>query len=204
MKKLEIYAGQRFGKLSVLKEVEPGMYPRRFLCLCDCGRETVVRLGDLRSGSSKSCGCLARSHGCSSKDSPYFKLHQAWGSMIGRARGTIHKRNPHYFHVTVCDEWLSFENFKKWSIDNGWKVGLTLDRKNNSEGYCPENCRWTTCRVQTLNRDYTLTYNGEPLVCLYERECDAGISYKTFRYRVRSLGWGVQRALHEKPRKKLG
>lgn len=57
--------GQRFGKLVVLKEVEPyfpSTYPkgrkcRRWLCKCDCGNEKAIIQSSLRTGNTKSCGC---------------------------------------------------------------------------------------------------------------------------------------------------
>lgn len=54
--------GERFGRLVVVSEVEPIIYRgnklRRFLCRCDCGNETEVRLSSLISGMTSSCGCL--------------------------------------------------------------------------------------------------------------------------------------------------
>ncbi|MFD1268101.1 hypothetical protein [Paenibacillus motobuensis] len=52
--------GQRYGRLTVLKEVEPRGYVRVFLCRCDCGNEKEITMPQLRSGKAKSCGCLNR------------------------------------------------------------------------------------------------------------------------------------------------
>ena len=55
--------GDRYGQLTVLREGEPIVKPgqnrkiRQWVCVCDCGNETVVRHGNLRGGSTKSCGC---------------------------------------------------------------------------------------------------------------------------------------------------
>lgn len=54
--------GRRYGKLLVIKEVEPYISPsgRRytsFLCKCDCGNNSIVRSDNLRSNNTKSCGC---------------------------------------------------------------------------------------------------------------------------------------------------
>lgn len=60
--KLDVPVGARYGRLTVIKEVEKIVYPkggtaRNFLCLCDCGTKLEVRLGQLTSGGTKSCGC---------------------------------------------------------------------------------------------------------------------------------------------------
>lgn len=56
-KKLDL-TGQRFGKLTVISPVENVNGRTAWKCRCDCGRETVVKTYHLRSGHTKSCGCL--------------------------------------------------------------------------------------------------------------------------------------------------
>lgn len=62
-RKLMDLTGDRYGQLTVLREGDPIVKPgqnrrvRQWVCVCDCGNETVVRHGNLRSGSIKSCGC---------------------------------------------------------------------------------------------------------------------------------------------------
>ena len=65
MKKLDVPAGSKFGRYTVIKEVAAEITPkgkckRMFLCKCECGREVKVRLENLRSGNSKSCGCYGK------------------------------------------------------------------------------------------------------------------------------------------------
>ena len=57
-KKLDL-TGQRYGKLTVLGPVENMGGRTAWLCRCDCGRETAVLTRRLRSGHTRSCGCLA-------------------------------------------------------------------------------------------------------------------------------------------------
>jgi hypothetical protein len=58
--KLHIKCGDTFGDLRIVSEAAPVFYKgkskRRYTCICRCGRETTVPLGDLRSGASPSCG----------------------------------------------------------------------------------------------------------------------------------------------------
>jgi len=52
--------GQKYGRLTVLKEVEKKGNKRRFLCRCDCGNTTIVPMSSLRNSSVQSCGCLKK------------------------------------------------------------------------------------------------------------------------------------------------
>lgn len=57
--------------------------------------------------------------------------------------------------ITVCDEWLtSVDEFVKWSLANGYRPGLSIDRINNRDGYSPSNCRWATVSQQQINKRY--------------------------------------------------
>lgn len=50
--------GERFGQLLVESTYYDEKDHRRAICLCDCGKHTDVRVGDLFSGMTRSCGCL--------------------------------------------------------------------------------------------------------------------------------------------------
>lgn len=53
--------GEKFNRLTVLEFSKKGNRGRTYWkCICDCGNITVVSTDDLRSGHSKSCGCLQR------------------------------------------------------------------------------------------------------------------------------------------------
>jgi hypothetical protein len=53
--------GQRYGSLSVIREVQKaGADGRRYgaaLCRCDCGKHVTPRISSLQSGDAQSCGC---------------------------------------------------------------------------------------------------------------------------------------------------
>lgn len=52
--------GKRFGRLVVLSEDDysNGVRNRMAICQCDCGKVVTKRINDLRSGMTRSCGCL--------------------------------------------------------------------------------------------------------------------------------------------------
>lgn len=61
MKKIDL-TGVRFGRLEVVSEVESVGKHKRWKCRCDCGNEVVVMGDHLKSGATKSCGCLSNKH----------------------------------------------------------------------------------------------------------------------------------------------
>lgn len=52
-------AGQKFNSLSVLERADNDRWGcTQFLCECDCGTQTIVKSSKLKSGHTKTCGCL--------------------------------------------------------------------------------------------------------------------------------------------------
>ena len=63
-KRLDL-SGQRFGRLIAIRpdqtHVKPsGKIVTTWVCRCDCGNEIIVSTSNLRSGNTKSCGCLQK------------------------------------------------------------------------------------------------------------------------------------------------
>jgi hypothetical protein len=96
----------------------------------------------------------------------------------------------------VCKEWDNYDVFRKWSLDNGYKHGLTLDRIDTNGDYTPENCRWETWKTQQNNRrnNHYITYNGITHTMKEWSEI-IGINYSTLRNRINQYGWSIGRAL---------
>ena len=185
--------GKRFGHLKVIEldHVDPKTRGTWWKCRCDCGNTTIVRRGSLSSGDTISCGCyhkehthdFAKTHGLT-----YNPLYTVWRGMIQRCTNQNASNYERYGGrgIDVCDEWRhNPENFCEWALSNGYKSGLTLDRKNNNLGYYPENCRWTTRKVQQNNtrRNRMFTYNGQThSVAEWSRILN--VNAETLRYRI--------------------
>ena len=77
--------------------------------------------------------------------------------MKKRCENDNHKSYRYYGGkgITVCQEWAeSFAVFKGWALANGYADNLTIDRKDSSKGYCPDNCQWITAVENTRKADY--------------------------------------------------
>ena len=74
--------------------------------------------------------------------------------MLNRCYNPENKQYPRYGGrgILVCEEWGTYEAFYDWAKSSGWKPELQIDRCDNDKGYCPENCRFVTCRQNNRNR----------------------------------------------------
>lgn len=194
--------GQRFERLVVLGYSHfSASMGRMWKCECNCGNVTVVSGRNLRSGTSKSCGCY-RKEVASKKASIHnmkgTRIYSIWQCMKRRC---YDKNGDHFLYyggrgITVCDEWVdNFVSFYEWAMSNGYNNLLTIDRKDVNGNYEPSNCRWVSQVVQQRNRtnNKMINYNGQTM-CLAEWSEKTGLSSKTIQFRL-SRGWPVERAL---------
>lgn len=199
--------GRRYGRLTVLGRSGAKEKNSTWRCRCECGNECVVQYGNLKSGHTKSCGCLSReksagrllTHGMKQS-----QLYKAWAGMKNRCNNQRSKDWPDYGGrgIEVCPEWRdSFEAFRDWALANGYQDDLTIERKDVNGNYCPENCKWATAEEQANNKrsNRMATYNGKTqTMAMWSRE--VGIPADTLIARL-NRGWTVEKALEEPVRK---
>lgn len=134
--------------------------------------------------------CIFYKHGHSQEP-----LYDVYIQMVARCHNPKHKSFPAYGArgITVCEEWRNDRlKFIEWSLSNGYKKGLSIDRINNDKGYSPENCRWTDRRTQQNNtrKNLLIKANGETHT-LSEWARIRGLSKGTIKHRL-DLGWDFE------------
>lgn len=192
------FVGQRFGRLTVLSDLESHRQPngdirRRGQCRCDCGATVSIPYHALTAGTIKSCGCLKSelaskrltTHGETRRNliSAEYTAHQ---SMIARCENPKHKSFKDYGGrgIAICPRWRHGENgisgFECFLVDMGRKPSPahSIERDRVNEDYSPDNCRWATKREQMRNMrsNRLVLCDGErvPLVVACER---SGVNY---------------------------
>lgn len=189
---------EKYGLILVLSEDKTRCQDSRYRywrCLCECGNEVIVRQDHLRTGNTKSCGCLKNTKKYSQQ---VAKVHKAWVNMKSRCYSEKSEYYKHYGGrgIKVCDRWLeSFENFYEDMGDKPSK-DHSLDRIDNDGDYCPENCRWATWEEQANNRSNNRTVNikgKSKTLAEWCREYD--IDQRLVSSRVSGLGWSYEDAL---------
>ena len=199
--------GQRFGKLTVIERADDYVTPSGYKkimwkCVCDCGNTVITSRGNLRSGHTRSCGCLWEetvvTHGKRNS-----RLYYIWAGIKQRCYNKNCDRYKWYgaLGVNMCSEWKdNFYAFYEWSIKSGYDENAeygecTLDRIDPTGDYSPENCRWASLFEQSINKRIKTkqaVYKGvEKPLSMWCKEL--GLDSHLVANRL-SLGWSVEDA----------
>lgn len=162
--------GKKFGRLTVIRRLKPEEVETRqynWLCQCECGNFVKASANKLKTGHTKSCGCLrdefsigdkTRTHGLRHST----RLYHIYATMKQRCNNPNNSQYKNYGGrgIKVCDEWNDkngFKAFYDWAISAGFDESKpwqeqTIDRIDVNGNYEPSNCRWVTNLEQQRNK----------------------------------------------------
>ncbi len=172
MRRIDL-TGQRFGKLTAHTPL--GGNVSSWLCLCDCGNQTVVAAGDLKKKPGKSttsCGCRRR-RSCGKVSKERYKIIH--GHTIGGVETPVYslcqkagaraRKSGIPFTISINDIYIPErcpilgmplishrgESRKYWSDDSP-----TIDRIIPILGYIPSNIWVISYRANKIKSDASL------------------------------------------------
>ncbi len=199
--------GKKYGMLTVISKHGKSPSGIRWNCVCDCGKRTIATGNPLKSGITKSCGCIkavriygrgnnnATTHGLS-----YSSSYRTHAGMMDRCYKStcISFKNYGGRGITVCDRWHNLSSFIE---DMGERPnGYSIERIDNDGNYTPENCKWATAKEQANNRrpKKSITYGGVTRTYLAWSLHLGGEGTLVFTRLKR--GWSEERAVSTKAR----
>lgn len=206
--------GKKYGRLLIIEFLykKPNQnkagYKYYYLCQCDCGETTIAERYSI--GKTKnSCGCLhkeqiiqrnkqsAKYNGDSNQ---YTRLFSIWSKIKYRCLNTKSSNYSNYGGrgITICQEWLYWENFKTWALTHGYSDLLSIDRIDVNDDYKPTNCRWVDDITQANNKrnnKYITINNETKTLAEWCRIYD--VSYDRTKARINDLKISPEKALFD-------
>ena len=217
---IEEHIGKRYNRLTVIEYSHTSRSRSAignittqvmFVCRCECGAKKTIDISRLKIGHTKSCGCLAKernslyntTHGESSRAVIRTPEYETWSGIKKRCYNQNCKDYKHYGAkgVTVCDRWINSYSLFLQDMGRRPSPRHSIDRIDTRGNYSPDNCRWATISTQSSNRtnNVYIEYKNETKT-LTEWAILLGIKPVSLRYRVKVLGWDIERALSTSPK----
>lgn len=192
--------GDVFTRLTVI-----GMRGRYAVCMCSCGSKKEVRADHLRSGATRSCGCLhselssARSGRLREATTKHGKsrsrCYSIWCGIVQRCENPKSRFFCHYGGrgITLAPEWRTFSAFHADMGDP--PDGYTIERRNNDGPYSTSNCIWASRRTQQNNRRCNRSFTSDGVThTVAEWSRLTGVHHNTITRRI-DMGWPASAVL---------
>lgn len=98
--------------------------------------------------------------------SVFCPFYTTWANMINRCYSAKYQeKKPTYKDCSVCEEWLTFSNFKSWMENQYWYM-MQLDKDLLFEGnkvYTPEKCIFISMQLNNFTTDSGVRRGGYPI-----------------------------------------
>lgn len=201
--------GKIYGRLTTTDHDKMVGGVRIVKCYCECGNTGEYRLSDLKSGNTRSCGCLfkeTRQYAHRTHGKGNTRLYSIWTNMKTRCHNANTPTYENYGNrgISINDEWdEDFQSFYDWAIENGYRENLTIERLDCNGHYEPSNCTWIKASEQSKNRrnNIMISVNGESST-LRDWCVRFGLKYKNIHQYIKRKNKPADEALQVYMKKK--
>lgn len=200
----------KYGRLTIIEEVEKKWWARYVLCLCDCWKKKVIRFWGMYKWDIKSCGCYNSEclHNRWIHYLTWTKFYKSRTNVKFRCNNQKYSWYKNYWWrwITYCSRWDKFENFKDdmyasyiKHIEEYGEKNTSLDRINMNWNYEPCNCRRATNKEQSNNTrcNRYIEYKWETHT-LKEWSNILHITYNALLCRINKYWWTIEKAFETK------
>lgn len=166
----------KFNKIGLEQLKDLGFYGsnKKLLVRCTCGKELAMWASHFYRGSN-SCECT--------KNRKKERLYSIWMNMKSRCNNTNSPSHAFYGNkgISVCVQWENnYYAFREWSLNNGYKDELSIDRIDFNGNYKPSNCRWVNTIIQNTNKSNNVNFTLGVEVKCFKHWCKTlGLNYKS-------------------------
>lgn len=215
--------GCRFGNIEVIEYVGRSN-DRKALWRCKCllcGTEFVCSGKNIRTGNTRSCGCLQRKSTIEHNSTHGVQLckhgkqlSHIYYDMVRRCYNPSRKNYANYGGrgIYVVPEWYTpgikgnpgLVNFYNWAIAHNWHPGVEIDRIDNDGPYAPWNCRLVDRFWNSNNRrNNRYISDGEELLTFGQFEHKYHLPKGYVRARIIDRHWKMDAVVHSAHRQDL-
>lgn len=185
-------SGTKAGRWTIIKVGD-----RRSYVVCACGTRATRLNHHLRSGASRSCGCLKKEINCQfnvthgMSGTRFYKIYKSILARTRRSDGTKTWHNYGGRGIHICKRWEDFNLFKKDMFESyetlrkslGDESAVSIERIDNNGDYSPSNCVWIPFSKQAQNRRTTLWVSWKGEVFCFAALCrERDLEYFSSRY----------------------
>lgn len=151
--------GNKYNMLTAIRFLEVRNKRTYWEFVCDCGNKHIACISDVKKGHTSSCGCFFKENSKQVIKRTIKKRfpngENPFRKELRKVKNGIVYRCKHSKKINICSSWADkdcgLDNFYNWALENGYKKGLMIIRKDNNGDFEPNNCYWGTRKDFKIN-----------------------------------------------------
>lgn len=160
--------------------------------ICASEKRKISNTGNVRKRAKSVWGVGVNDYeGCTKCAYVHLPSYHTWEQMLKRCYSeTFHQKKPSYKDCSVCEEWWSFSNFKKW-YDANYIEGYALDKDILVKGnkvYSPQTCCFVPNEINSMLTTSKGLRRGNLIGTSFRKDCKKYCAYTSLKNKRVNLG----------------